>query len=48
MNGQFVREISVPLWDGKNASGNLVASGSYMFVVTTSAGTQRGRMAVIR
>jgi thermitase len=48
MSGQFVREVTTPLWDGKNTSGNLVASGSYVFVVTTSAGSARGRMAVIR
>lgn len=48
MQGGFVREISEPFWDGKNAYGNLVASGSYVFVVTTSAGSARGRMAVIR
>ena len=48
MQGSFIRELSEPSWDGKNASGNLVASGSYLFVVTTSAGTGRGRMAVIR
>ena len=48
LDGQFVREVQGTLWDGKNASGNLVASGSYVFVVTTSAGSARGRMAVIR
>jgi hypothetical protein len=48
MSGQFVREVTTPLWDGKNTSGNLVATGSYVFVVTTSAGSARGRMAVIR
>ena len=48
MEGKFVRELSAPLWDGKNANGNLVATGSYVFVVTTSAGSSRGRMAVIR
>ena len=48
MQGGFVRELSEPLWDGKNASGNLVASGSYMYVLKTSAGSTTGRMAVIR
>jgi len=48
MTGRIVREISTAIWDGKNADGHLVASGSYMFVVKTSAGTQTGRMAVIR
>lgn len=48
MAGRFVRELSEPLWDGKNADGRLVASGTYMFVVKTSAGSSTGRMAVIR
>ena len=48
MTGRIVRELSAPLWDGKNTDGNLVASGSYMFVVKTSAGSSSGRLAVIR
>ncbi len=48
MGGQFVREVRAPLWDGRNAGGNLVASGSYVFVVKTDRGSARGRMAVIR
>ncbi len=48
MQGGFVRDLAEPFWDGKNTNGNLVASGSYVFVVTTSAGSARGRMAVIR
>ncbi len=48
MGGQFVREVKTPLWDGKNAGGNFVASGSYVFVVKTDKGSARGRMAVIR
>jgi thermitase len=48
LSGGFVRELGEPLWDGKNASGALVASGSYVFVVKTDKGTARGRMAVIR
>lgn len=48
MTGHIVRELSTPFWDGKNADGRLVASGSYMFVVKTSAGSSTGRMAVIR
>jgi thermitase len=48
MDGKFVRELTTQLWDGKNADGNLVASGSYMFVVKTSAGSSTGRLAVIR
>jgi thermitase len=48
MTGHIVRELSTPVWDGKNADGRLVASGSYMFVVKTSAGSSSGRLAVIR
>jgi len=48
LTGHIVRELSTPVWDGKNADGRLVASGSYMFVVKTSAGSASGRMAVIR
>jgi hypothetical protein len=48
MTGRIVRELSAPIWDGKNTDGNLVASGAYMFVVKTSAGSSSGRLAVIR
>lgn len=48
LDGAFVRELSQPVWDGKNADGNLVASGTYVFVVKTSKGSSRGRMAVVR
>ncbi len=48
LDGQFVRDLSTALWDGKNASGNLVASGTYVFVVKTDKGSSRGRLAVIR
>lgn len=48
MDGQFVREVRGLSWDGKNASGNPVASGAYVFVVSTGKGSARGRLAVIR
>jgi subtilisin family serine protease len=48
LQGGFVRELSEPLWDGKNANGNLVASGTYVFVVKTDKGSSTARMAVIR
>jgi len=48
LDGGFVRELTAPVWDGKNADGGFVASGTYVFVVSTSKGTSRGRMAVIR
>ena len=48
LDGQFVRELTTPLWDGKNTEGNKVATGTYMFVVKTSKGAASGRMTVIR
>ncbi len=48
VDGAFVRELTAPAWDGKNAAGTTVASGTYVFVVKTSNGSARGRMAVIR
>lgn len=48
VDGGFIRELTAPVWDGKNANGNTVASGTYVFVVKTSNGSSRGRMAVIR
>ena len=48
IGGEYVRTITGLTWDGKNATGNLVASGTYIFVVSTDNGTTRGRVAVIR
>jgi thermitase len=48
LDGVLVRELTGMTWDGKNKDGNAVASGTYAFVVTTTAGTGKGRMAVIR
>ncbi len=48
LDGAFVREVNGQSWNGKNADGNAVASGTYVFVVTTSAGTGRGRVSVLR
>ncbi len=46
--GEFVRQLSGQTWDGKNSDGNYVASGTYIFEVSTSAGHTMGRLAVIR
>ncbi|MBI5240482.1 MAG: S8 family serine peptidase [Elusimicrobia bacterium] len=46
--GEFVRELTGLTWDGKNADGNPVATGTYVFVVSSANGTTRGRVAVIR
>ena len=56
VSGTLVRELTGSLgagsaglvWDGRNAAGNLVASGTYFFVVATDKGKSRGRIAVIR
>ncbi len=48
LDGAFIRAVSGQSWNGKNNEGAPVASGTYMFVVTTSAGTGRGRVSVLR
>jgi subtilisin family serine protease len=48
LDGRFVRDISTAIWDGKNSDGAKVATGTYMFVLKTSAGSSSGRVAVIR
>jgi subtilisin family serine protease len=48
LDGTFVRTVSGLSWDGKNTEGTPVASGTYVFLVTTSAGSGRGRLAVLR
>jgi subtilisin family serine protease len=47
-DGQVVRTVRGLTWDGKNDNGNLVASGTYVFNVTTDNGHTTGRVAVIR
>lgn len=48
LDGTPVRTLSGQSWDGKNTEGNYVASGTYVFIVKTSAGTGRGRVSVLR
>ena len=56
VSGALVRELTGVVgagsaglvWDGRNAAGTLVASGTYFFVVSTGKGKSRGRVAVIR
>lgn len=48
VDGQLVRELPGLAWDGKNTEGKLVASGTYIFLVSTDKGHTRGRVAVIR
>lgn len=46
--GEFVRELQNQTWDGRNTAGFLVASGTYIFTLSTSAGKARGRFSLIR
>lgn len=48
LDGQLVREITGLVWDGKSDQGDLVASGTYVFQVSSNGGRGRGRLAVIR
>jgi subtilisin family serine protease len=48
LEGVLLRTVTGLSWDGKNTEGGAVASGTYIFVVTTSAGTGRGRLSVLR
>ena len=48
LSGELVRELDGLSWDGRNSRGSLVASGTYVFVLSTGKGTARGRLAVIR
>lgn len=48
LDGQLVRQVSGVVWNGRNTEGNMVASGTYVFVVSSELGTARGRVAVIR
>ena len=48
LDGALVRTVTGLSWDGKNTEGGAVASGTYVFRVTTSAGSGRGRLSVLR
>lgn len=49
IDGRLVRDLKAQTtWDGKNDGGHQVASGTYLVLVKTDAGTQTGKLAVIR
>lgn len=48
VSGEMVREITGTTWDGKNREGTMVATGTYLFTVSTAIGITRGRLALIR
>lgn len=48
LDGTPVRTVTGLSWDGKNTQGNRVASGTYVFIVKSSAGTGSGRVSVLQ
>ena len=46
--GELVRKLSSPGWDGKNSAGFPVASGVYIFHLKTDKGSAKGKFAVTR
>jgi subtilisin family serine protease len=47
-DGEMVKKLSEPLWDGTNEAGHKVASGVYLFFMKTDKGTAKGKFAVLR
>lgn len=47
-DGALVRDLSSLQWNLKNDQGRFVASGTYVYVVSTSLGKKTGRISVIR
>ncbi|MBI3551643.1 MAG: S8 family serine peptidase [Elusimicrobia bacterium] len=47
-DGRLVRTLKGLTWDGRSDGGNVVASGTYVFFVSTDNGSTTGRLAVIR
>ncbi len=48
VTGQLVNQVSGLTWDGRNSGGQMVASGTYIFLVTSGGGNTKGRFSVIR
>lgn len=46
--GELVRKLESPAWDGKNDAGAYVASGVYIFRVKTDSDAAVGKMALLR
>ncbi|OGS07896.1 MAG: hypothetical protein A2270_02470 [Elusimicrobia bacterium RIFOXYA12_FULL_51_18] len=46
--GEKVKKVSEPNWDGKNEAGYDVASGVYLFFMKTDKGSAVGKFAVLR
>jgi subtilisin family serine protease len=47
-DGALVRDLNSLTWNTKNDQGRFVASGTYVFVVSTSRGKRSGRISVLR
>jgi len=48
LDGAFVRDLNSLTWNVKNKEGEPVASGTYIYIVSTSQGTKTGRVSVLR
>lgn len=49
MAGRTVKELDGIVWDGRNADGELVASGTYVFRVTAPDGAKfTGKLAIVK
>jgi subtilisin family serine protease len=48
ITGQLVNQVSGLTWNGRNSAGHMVASGTYIFLVTSGGGNTKGRFSVIR
>jgi subtilisin family serine protease len=46
--GEKIKKVTSPVWDGTNEAGHKVASGVYLFFMKTDKGTARGKFAVLR
>ena len=45
--GEKVKKLTEPVWDGKNEAGYDVASGVYLFLMKTARGSALGKFAVL-
>ena len=49
MAGRTVKELEGIVWDGRNADGELVSSGTYVFRVTAPDGSKfTGKLAIVK
>lgn len=46
--GRFANDAVTVVWDGTDASGRLVASGQYMYVISAAGHTARGSVTLVR